>query len=157
MKESKRLNLQRRRRRFRVSNHVKRNSTRPRLAVFRSNQHIYAQVIDDEQGRTLASASTRDADLRSEIGYGGNAAAAARVGQVIAAKALAAGVTQVAFDRRLYKYHGRVAALADAARDAGLDIGKKAEKVEKPAKAEAGKGGKKKEAAAPKAAGGKKK
>lgn len=157
MKESKRLNVQRRRRCFRVSNQVKRNSTRPRLAVFRSNQHMYAQIIDDVAGRTLVSASTRDGDLRGEVAFGGNIAAASQVGKAIAVKALAAGITKVAFDRRLYKYHGRVAAVADAARDAGLDIGKKAEKLEKPVKAEAGKGGKKKEGSAPKAEAGKKK
>ncbi len=120
MRERKRINLQRRRRRWRVSNRVKAGSKRPRLCVFRSHKHMYAQVIDDLAGRTLASASTLDPDLRGEIGYGGNKQAAEQVGRVVAQRALAAGVSEVAFDRRQYKYHGRVAALADAARAAGL-------------------------------------
>jgi large subunit ribosomal protein L18 len=95
------------------------------LAVFRSHKHIYAQVIDDAAGKTIASASTLDKELRESVKYGGNKAAAAAVGKVVAQRALAAGVTQVAFDRRQYKYHGRVAALANAARDAGLDLGAK--------------------------------
>lgn len=111
---------QRLRRRWRVSNRIKRDSTRPRLTVFRSHKNMYAQVIDDRSGRTLASASTLDKGLREQIKYGGNKTAAEQVGQAIAARALAAGVTAVAFDRREYRYHGRVAALADAARKAGL-------------------------------------
>jgi len=100
---------------------------------------MYAQVIDDAVGRTLAFASTVDKELRSSAAAGGNKvsggnkAAAVAVGQLIAKRALDAGVKQVAFDRREYRYHGRVAALADAARDAGLDIGAKPEKVEEPA------------------------
>jgi large subunit ribosomal protein L18 len=90
------------------------------LSIFRSHQHVYAQIIDDGAGRTLAAASTRDEQLRDEIRYGGNKTAAAAVGKAIAARALAAGVQEVVFDRRDYKYHGRVAALADAARQAGL-------------------------------------
>ena len=86
---------------------------------------MYAQIIDDRQGRTLAAASTLDKDVREQIGYGGNKLAAQAVGKAIARRALEAGVKQVAFDRREYKYHGRVAALADAARDAGLDLGAK--------------------------------
>ena len=82
-------------------------------------------MIDDAAGRTLAAASTADKDLRTSGHYGGNKAAAGAVGKAIAQRALAAGVKQVAFDRREYKYHGRVAALADAARDAGLDLGAK--------------------------------
>ncbi len=93
---------------------------RPRLAVFRSNRHIVAQVIDDRQGRTLAAASTVEAELR---GPGtGNAEAAAKVGRLIAERAQAAGVTKVVFDRGGSRYHGRVAALADAAREAGLEL-----------------------------------
>jgi len=88
--------------------------------VFRSHKHIYAQVIDDVAGRTLAAASTQDPELRGEIRYGGNVEAAAKVGRVVAQRALAAGISEVAFDRRRYKYHGRVAALATAAREAGL-------------------------------------
>lgn len=93
---------------------------RPRLAVYRSNNHIYAQVIDDGSGRTLASASSRDQETRKEIKGGGNVAAAKLVGKRIAERARAAGVAQVVFDRGGYKYHGRVAALAAAAREAGL-------------------------------------
>jgi len=125
VKNEIRLNRQRQRRRFRVRNRLKRGSTRPRLSVFRSHRHIYAQVIDDQQGRTLAAASTLDKELRGQIAYGGNRAAAEVVGKAIAQRALQAGIHRVTFDRGPYKYHGRVAALADAARDAGLDLGRK--------------------------------
>jgi large subunit ribosomal protein L18 len=111
---------QRRRRGFRVRNRIKRDSTRPRLSVFRSHKHMYAQVIDDVRGHTLASASTSEKDLGGDVGYGGNKSAAQAIGKAIAERALAAGVKEVAFDRREYQYHGRVAALADAAREAGL-------------------------------------
>jgi large subunit ribosomal protein L18 len=132
VKREKQNKLQRRRRRFRVRNRVKRDSTRPRMSVFRSLKHIYVQIVDDESGKTLAAASTTDKQLKTEIGYGGNREAATAVGKAIAERALAAGVKQVAFDRAEYKYHGRVAALADAARDAGLDLGaKKPEPVKK--------------------------
>jgi len=131
VKHEKTINRQRKRRGYRVRNRIKRDSVRPRLAVFRSCKHIYAQVVDDREGRTLAAASTRDKDIREQIGYGGNRAAAQAVGAAVARRALEAGVTQVAFDRREYKYHGRVAAMADAARDAGLDLGaKRAEPAE---------------------------
>jgi large subunit ribosomal protein L18 len=103
-----------------VRNRVKRDSNRPRLSVFRSHKHVYAQIIDDQAGRTLATASTLDGQVREQIRYGGNKAAAAAVGKAIAQKAIEAGIQQVVFDRREYKYHGRVAALADAAREAGL-------------------------------------
>lgn len=126
MSQLKRLQRRRLRRVFRVRNKLRRVSNRPRLSVFRSNKHIYAQVIDDSQGRTLAAASTVEPAIREMVGgYGGNVKAAAVVGKVIAERALAAGITKVVFDRGPYKYHGRVAALADAARDAGLDIGPK--------------------------------
>jgi len=132
------VNRQRKRRGRRVRSHLKRNSVRPRLSVFRSHKHIYAQLIDDAAGRTLAAASTLDRDVREKIGgYGGNKAAAQVVGEAIARRAIEAGVTQAAFDRREYKYHGRIAALADAARDAGLDLGPKAvvtDEEKKPAK-----------------------
>jgi len=131
VKHEKKIGGQRKRRGYRVSNRVKRDSTRPRLAVFRSHKHIYAQVIDDEAGKTLAAASTLDQQIRGQVTYGGNKVAAEAVGRVIAERALEAGVKQVAFDRREYKYHGRLAALADAARDAGLDLGKKKPKPEK--------------------------
>ena len=123
MKQYKQINQRRKRRTFRVSNAVKRYSNRPRLCVFRSNKHIYAQIIDDNVGKTLVSAGTNDKDLRSEIAFGGNRDAAQKVGAAIAKKALDAGITQVAFDRHGYLYHGRVQVLADAARSAGLDIG----------------------------------
>ena len=123
MKKQLRLNKQRQTRKFRVSNAVKRVSTRPRLCVFRSSRHISAQVVDDSCGKTLASASTYEKDFRSSNANGGNGAAASVSGKLIADRAMAAGVTAVAFDRKGYKYHGRVAALADAAREAGLNIG----------------------------------
>ena len=103
----------------RIRRKVNGTSERPRLAIFRSLNHIYAQVIDDEQGRTLASASTLEKDLRA--GSGGNVAAAQKVGQLIAERAITAGVTNVVFDRGGYVYHGRIKALAEAARAAGLN------------------------------------
>ena len=131
MKKFKQINRQRRNRAYRVSNTVRRYSDRPRLCVFRSNAHIYAQIIDDEEGKTLVSAGTLDKDLKKGIANGGNCDAAEKVGAAIATKALAAGVTKVAFDRHGFKYHGRVKALADAARGAGLDIGAAGEAKEK--------------------------
>jgi len=93
---------------------------RPRLNVYRSEAHIYAQVIDDRNGRTIVSASSVDKETRKGLKGGGNIASAKAVGKIIADRATAAGVTQVVFDRGGYKYHGRVKALADAAREAGL-------------------------------------
>ncbi len=122
MRHEKQVNRQRGRRCFRVSNRVKRDSIRPRLCVFRSRKHFYAQIVDDEAGRTLVAASTLDIEKSEASAYGGNRDAAAAVGKTIAARALEAGVKQVAFDRRDYKYHGRVAAMADAAREAGLEF-----------------------------------
>jgi large subunit ribosomal protein L18 len=98
---------------------VRGSTERPRLAVYRSLNHIYAQVIDDERGLTLASASTTEKDLRGATG--GNLEAAQRIGRTIAERALAAGVNSVVFDRGGYLYHGRVKALTDAAREAGLN------------------------------------
>lgn len=123
MKKFKKLNLRKERRAFRVANAVKHYSTRPRLCVFRSNKHIFAQIIDDNEGKTLVSAGTNDKDLKSEVNTGGNCEAAAKIGEIIAKKALAAGIKQVAFDRHGYLYHGRIRSLADAARNNGLDIG----------------------------------
>ena len=114
--------LQRERRRRRVRRSLRGTSERPRLSVFRSNKHVYAQVINDDDGRTLAAASTADKDLRGSLPYGGNKTAAEAIGTAIAQRALAAGVKQVCFDRREYRYHGRMAALADAARAAGLSF-----------------------------------
>ncbi len=109
------------RRHFRVRKKVAGTEQRPRLAVFRSNKHISAQVIDDRAGRTVASASTVEAALRSAAATS-NQAAAASVGRLVAERAKAAGVTSVVFDRGGFQYHGRVAALADAAREAGLEF-----------------------------------
>lgn len=122
MKHEKKIGHQRTRRGYRVSNRIKRDSTRPRLAVFRSLNHMYAQVIDDEGGRTLASASTADKAIAASLKGTGNKDAAAAVGKAIAERAMEAGIKKVAFDRRHYKFHGRVAALADAARKAGLEF-----------------------------------
>lgn len=93
---------------------------RPRLAVSRSNRGIYAQVIDDTSGRTLCAVSSQSKDLKAEVAYGGNTKAAATVGRVLGEKAKALGIEQVCFDRRGRRYHGRIKALADAAREAGL-------------------------------------
>ena len=108
------------RRHRRVRKGVRGTPERPRLSVFRSSRHMAAQVIDDTAGVTLASASTLEPDLRAASG--GNVAAAAGVGTVVAERALGAGITAVVFDRGGYRYHGRVAALADAARRAGLEF-----------------------------------
>ena len=96
-------------------------AARPRLAVFRSNKHLSLQLIDDEAGRTLASASTAEAEMRSS-GSGATVAAATRLGQLLAERAKTAGVEQVVFDRGGFLYHGRVAAVAAAAREAGLEF-----------------------------------
>ncbi len=107
-----------RRRHTRVRRRVKGTTDRPRLAIFRSNQHIYAQVIDDTEHKTLAAASTLDKD--ASVSAGGTSEAAAVVGKLIAERAIAQNISQVVFDRGGKLYHGRVAALADAAREAGL-------------------------------------
>jgi large subunit ribosomal protein L18 len=109
------------RRHHRVRKKVSGSAERPRLAVFRSNRHIIAQVIDDRSGRTLAAASTVEKDLR-DAGSTGNKSAAASVGRLVAERAKAAGVDKVTFDRGGFLYHGRVAAVADAAREAGLEF-----------------------------------
>jgi large subunit ribosomal protein L18 len=97
-----------------------REQGKARLSVFRSGNHIYAQVIDDNQGHTLASASTLDKAVAGDVGHGGNTDAAKKVGEAIASRAKEAGVEDVAFDRGGYQYHGRVKALAEAARENGL-------------------------------------
>ena len=104
----------------RVRTRVEGTPERPRLCVFRSLGHIYAQVIDDRTGRTLASASSLDKEIRKQMKGGGNVAAAKVVGKAVAERAQKAGVLLVVFDRGGYKYHGRVKALAEAAREAGL-------------------------------------
>ena len=112
----------RERRRRGVRKRVRGTPARPRLAVFRSARHIYAQIIDDTAGQTLVAASTRDPDLRGRLARGSNQEAARGVGKALAAKALAAGVAKVVFDRNGYLYHGRVAALAAGAREGGLEL-----------------------------------
>ena len=118
----------------RIRRKVNGTTERPRLAIYRSLNHIYAQVIDDAKGRTLCSASTTEKELRD--GSGGNIEAAKRMGRAIAERALAAGIEQVVFDRGGYLYHGRVKALTDAAREAGLNKNEAAVEVEPAAVAE---------------------
>ncbi|MDR3517352.1 MAG: 50S ribosomal protein L18 [Azospirillaceae bacterium] len=111
------------RRKLRVRVQIrKRGGGRLRLSVFRSSKHIYAQIIDDAQGRTLATASTLDKGLRVDVKTGADIEAAKAVGKLIAERAVAAGITEVVFDRGGYMFHGRVKALADAAREAGLSF-----------------------------------
>jgi len=111
-------------RQLRRRNHVRRSivgtSERPRLTVFRSSKHIYAQLIDDLNGVTLASASSLVSDVKKDLPYGGNVKAAATVGKKIAEVAKERGIAKAAFDRGHYRYHGRIKALADAAREGGL-------------------------------------
>ncbi len=120
MDKNKEKNRKRLRRRRHVRNKLRGSAECPRLSVYRSNKNVSAQLIDDESGKTIASASTRDKAV--EVGYGGNCDAAAQIGKSIAEKAIAAGIKAVRFDRGHFKYHGRVAALADAAREAGLQF-----------------------------------
>ncbi|KMY65805.1 50S ribosomal protein L18 [Desulfocarbo indianensis] len=109
-------------RKVRVRKKIKGGPERPRLTVYRSLNNIYAQLIDDEGGVTLAAASTKSASLKDSEGHKGNVAAAKKVGKAIAEAALAKGVKAVVFDRNGYLYHGRVKALAEAAREAGLEF-----------------------------------
>ena len=122
MKHQKSLNVQRLRRKRRVRKKTRGDAQQPRLSVQRSNKHLYCQLIDDESGTTLASASTRDKGLADKIKYGGNCEAAKLVGAALAERAKAAGVTKITFDRGEYKFHGRVAELANAAREGGLEV-----------------------------------
>ncbi len=109
------------RRQTRVRHQIRKNAAgRPRLSVFRSGRHIYAQVIDDSQGKTLAAASSLDKDVKTKLKSGSDTAAAAEVGKLVAERAAAAGIKAVVFDRGGYLFHGRVKALADAAREGGL-------------------------------------
>ena len=118
MKSANQMHL---RRKSRIRRQLKlRSGTRPRLSVFRSGKHIYAQVIDDQASRTLASASSLEKDMRESKPTGANVEAAGEVGKMIAERAVAAGVSEVVFDRSGYRYHGRVKALAEAAREGGL-------------------------------------
>ncbi len=123
MKAIKRIAQQRKRRTFRVRNQVRRSAYgRPRLSVFRSNKHIYAQVIDNVEGKTIVSASTTEKDFGGPGEYAGNCDAASKIGKLVAERAKDKGITDVVFDRGPYKFHGRVAALAAAAREAGLQF-----------------------------------
>ncbi|MBM1173302.1 50S ribosomal protein L18 [Microvirga arabica] len=111
------------RRKARVRRAIKKAASgRPRLSVFRSSKQIYAQIIDDVRGHTVAAASTLEADLKGKLKTGATVDAAKEVGKLVAERAVAAGVKQVIFDRSGYLYHGRVKALADAAREGGLDF-----------------------------------
>ena len=120
MNKQKIIAKQKQRRKYSVRKRLRGTATSPRMSVFRSSLHIACQLIDDATGKTLVSASTRDQDVREQVKYGGNRAAATTIGQVVAQRAREAGIEMARFDRGCYKYHGRVAALADAAREAGL-------------------------------------
>ncbi len=112
----------RQRRHYRLRRRVNGSPARPRLAVFRSLKHIYAQIIDDAQGITLAAASTMDGTLKTDLKTGGDIGAAKAVGRLIAERGKEKGVSKVVFDRGGFAYHGRIASLADAAREGGLDF-----------------------------------
>ena len=120
MKSQKLKAVHRRRRKIRVRKKLMGDAERPRLTVSRSLQHIGAQIIDDERGVTLCQAGTLNKDLRGDLQYGGNIAAAKIIGTALAERAQAKGIEAVRFDRNGYKFHGRVKALADAAREGGL-------------------------------------
>lgn len=118
-----RLAAQTKRRGFRVRNRIVRDAHgRPRLTIFRSNRHMYAQIVDDATRRTLVSASTLDTELSGPGGVGSDCESAGKVGQLIGERAKQAGISRVVFDRGEFRYHGRVAALADGARSAGLEF-----------------------------------
>ena len=120
MNKQKIIAKQKLRRKYSVRKRLKGNAESPRMSVFRSSSHIGCQLIDDTTGQTLVSVSTRDQNVRDQIKYGGNCEAAKTIGQIVGQRALEAGIKMVRFDRGCYKYHGRVATLADAAREAGL-------------------------------------
>lgn len=122
MRKQKIVNGQRSRRAYRVRANVRGTTERPRMSVYRSHRNLTVQVIDDSQGKTVVSASTEEADFQSQAKYGGNCNAAKLLGQLVAKRAKEAGIDKVCFDRGNYKYHGRVAAVADAAREAGLSF-----------------------------------
>ena len=118
-----RLAKQNQRRQYRVRNRVIRDAHgRPRLSIFRSNRHMYAQIVDDAAGKTLVAASTVESELAGPGGVGSDTESAGQVGKLIAERAAKLGISRVVFDRGSFRYHGRVAALADAAREAGLDF-----------------------------------
>ena len=122
MDKNKQIQKKRLRRRHHVRNKLRGSADHPRLCVQRSLKHFSCQLIDDQSGRTLVSASTRDQGLRGDIGNGSNCDAAAQVGKAIAEKASAAGITSVKLDRGHNRYHGRVKAFAEAAREGGLEF-----------------------------------
>src|SRR5262245_54788633 len=122
MNPQKAKSKQRLRRRRHVRRRIVGTPERPRLSVFRSSKHIYAQLIDDLAGRTLAAASTQVGEVKGQVKYGGNVQAAKAVGQRLAAVAKEKGIAKAAFDRGHYRYHGRVKALAEGAREGGLDF-----------------------------------
>lgn len=122
MLKSASKDIARRRIHTRIRKRMRGSSPFPRLNVFRSTAHVYAQIVDDAGSHTMVSASSRDKDVRQTLKSGGNVAAAKVVGKVLAERAKAAGISRVAFDRGGYAYHGRVKALADAAREGGLQF-----------------------------------
>ena len=122
MNHERSIRKQRERRKFRVRAPLKGTAERPRLTVNRTLKHFYCQVIDDSTGRTLAAASTTEKDLRSQLNGRGNCDASVAIGKVLGERAKAAGVTSVCFDRGSFKYHGRVAAFAEAVREAGIQF-----------------------------------
>ena len=122
MNREKFLQKQRQRRKWRVRNRIFGTAERPRVSVYRSSKHIYVQVINDHEGCTLASASTLDPEFKQNQSGGSGKLAASEVGKLLAQRAKDRGVQKVAFDRHEYKYHGRVAALADALREGGLQF-----------------------------------
>ena len=122
MKLEQKIAKQRQLRAFRVRNKIRGTAERPRLTVYRSNKHIYAQLIDDDRGVSIAAASTAEVPILPKGENGGNVDAATRVGKTLAERAKQKGIAKACFDRGRYRYHGRVAALADAAREGGLDF-----------------------------------
>ena len=120
MNEQRLKAIRRNRRKRGLRKRILGTAERPRLTVYRSGMNIYAQIVDDGEGRTIVQASSIDKALRATIGPGGNVAAAAKVGEALAERAMAKGVTTIAFDRNGYKYHGRIKSLAEALRKAGL-------------------------------------
>jgi large subunit ribosomal protein L18 len=122
MDKNKKIGGQRLRRSYRVRNKLRGTAEQPRLCIHRSLKHFGCQVIDDESGRTLLSVSSRDKDVRDSVSSGGNCQSAAEIGKLLAQKATQAGITRVRLDRGHTKYHGRVKAFADAAREAGLQF-----------------------------------
>jgi large subunit ribosomal protein L18 len=122
MDKNKKLQQKRKRRRNHVRNRLRGSADHPRLCIHRSLKHFSCQVVDDLSGKTLASASTQDKAVRGDVAFGGNCEAAAKIGKLIAEKATAAGIKAVKLDRGHNKYHGRVKAFADAARESGLEF-----------------------------------